>query len=283
MSGPREQTRRNMNEYSRLKWADDPRWSNTRKRDVLKSLAEIGEPAAEARVECQRLADDALAGRLADAKLKVATLYQVGRSHVGALLTDVPAADGRAAYELMDSAQAVERSLQTKLARYRQRTVDCRARVADKTVRLAALHTRIAHNRFNKSAAEEASAAAVEAAACGPGAVPATVKVMDALRLCNRRLAGTHSIMADNEAMYKKLNEQLVAEIRQQAATVVELISYGSTAQKEHAQFDRRYHEAMAEHERLMRRKHALSRHLKTNIVVLESNRSVISLFRPWL
>lgn len=277
-----------MNDYALLKWADDPRWSNARKRDAQKTLAEISEAAAEARAECQRLAASRTADRLADTKVDVAALHRaVDGSHAGAKLTDVAAAvaaaagDGRATVVYdgpVDSAGAVERSLRAKAERFGHRLAACRTRVAEKTAVLARLHARMARNRFNESAPEIATEP-VAGPGGGNGSMAATEKIVDALKLCNRRMADTVVIIADNEVMYKRLNEQLVAEVRQQAATVVELVLHGSTAQQELADFDRRYCRAKAEHDAAVRNKAALSRHLKSNIATHESNRSVVPMF----
>lgn len=264
-----------MSEYLYLKWANDPRWSNARKRDAQKMMAEIGEVAAETYAECQRSVKVAKARRLADAKQKVATLHQVAnRSFLAPLLTGVSGADGRVAYEQMASVDMVEQSLRTKIARYKLWLTGCQTRVAEKTMRLVRLHSSMAHGRYIKTMAT------LEADTGRPGAMAATEKIMDALKLCNRRMARMLSMAADNEVMYQKLNEQLVAEVRQQAAIVAELLSCGSTAKQEQAEFDRRYCQDEANHQTATQRKAVLARYLRSKTAILESHRSVIPLYR---
>jgi len=253
-------------DYGRLKWADDKRWTNDRKRGTYKGLAEVSHRSYDA----EWLADDeATAERLADVKKSTARLYQaVGNRYdvVSHLLPDTPVA-GREAYRRMESAVTAERSLTEKLVRGRHRLNECRQRVANKTARLA---------RLKASVAEARDRAASVRAPKRPPLLEhplTTDKKVDALKLGNRQAARARDIIADNTAMRDALNEQLAADVRQQAIAVVELLAYGTAAKQEAVAYNRDYCRLAAEHDRHVRRNRAQRRVLDKRISVLESNR----------
>lgn len=273
-------------EYARLKQTVDARWSNVKKRGVQKALAEIGSLAAEVRAEGQRLADEWTARRLAAAKASASaadeTLHRfAGPRTLARLLADGPAAADkcRAAYERMGVAASVERSLAARLTLSQQKLAKCRNRVDDKIAKMGRLRVLVA----------EARARAYRVSVAGDGddgdeppdpawtaaLSPAeTAKKMDALRLANRQAARIRDLIAENVTMGHSINGQLAADVRQTAASVVELLAYGSVARREAAEFDREYCRAASRHKHAANRNSAIKQRLRNNITVLESNRS---------
>ncbi|XP_060845250.1 uncharacterized protein LOC132924824 [Rhopalosiphum padi] len=254
-----------MADYGALKWTDDPRWTNTRKRDAYKGLAEASHRDRDA----EWLAGDvATAERLADAKKATAELYEaVGARDdvVGHLLPDQRIAE-RAAYCRMESAAAVERSLREKLVRGRYRLDKCRQRVASKTARLAWLRTTVHAARNPKPVRPPKRPAVLEPALLLDDKV-------DALKLGNLQAARARDIIADNSVMRNALNDQLAADVRRQAIAVVELLAYGTAAKQEAAAYRREYCRMAAEQEYRVRRNEAHKSFLDTRISTLESTR----------
>ncbi|XP_060856647.1 uncharacterized protein LOC132934357 [Metopolophium dirhodum] len=257
-----------MADYGRLKWADDKRWTNVRKRGTYKALAEASNRTNDA----QWLADDeATAERLADAKLSTAALYQALGARddvVGHLLPDSPLT-GRAAYCRMESAVAAERSLREKLVRGRHQLDECRHRVAIKTARLAQLKASVDAARDSVPTKPPRRPPVLES--------PLILdKKVDALKLGNLKAAKARDIIAKNTTMRDVLNEQLASDVRQQATAVVELLAYGTAAKQEAVTYNQEYCRVAGEHENSVRRNNAMRRLLDTRISVLESNRRKI-------
>jgi len=254
-----------MADYGRLKWADDKRWTNVRKRGTYKALAEASNQTNDA----QWLADDeATAERLADAKRSTAALYQaIGARDdvVGHLLPDSPLT-GRAAYCRMESAAAAERSLREKLVRGRHQLDECRHRVAIKTARLAQLKASVDAARNSVPTKPPRRPPVLES--------PLILdKKVDALKLGNLKAAKARDIIAKNTAMRDVLNEQLASDVRLQATAVVELLAYGTAAKQEAVTYNREYCRVASEHKDSVRRNNAKRRFLDTRISILESNR----------
>lgn len=256
-----------MDDYGRLKWADDQKWTNVRKRGTYKGLAD----ASHRDYDAEWLADAAAtAVRLADVKQSTAALYKaVGARDnvVGHLLPDGPLT-GRAAYHQMDSATAVERSLRDKYAHGLHLLDECRQRVANKTAHLARLKARVAAARDPESNRPPRQPKQ-------PVLEPALMrdKKVDALKLGNLQVARARDIIANNMAMRDALNEQLASDVRHQATAVVELLAYGTAAKQEAVAYNRAYCRAKGDYERHVRRKGTHKRMLDTKISVLESNR----------
>jgi len=254
-----------MADYKRLKWADDKRWTNLRKRGTYKALAEASHQTNDAEWLAN---DEATAGRVADVKRSTAALYQAlgARDNVvGHLLPDAPFA-GRAAYFRMESAAVAERSLREKLVRDQHQLDECRHRVANKTARLAQLKARVAVAKKSVPTKPSRRPPVLESALM-------LDKKVDALKLGNLQAAKARDIIANNTAMRDALNEQLASDVRQQATAVVELLAYGMAAKQEAVAYIREYCRVAGEHESSVRRKKAYKRMLDTRISVLESNR----------
>ncbi|VVC26669.1 Hypothetical protein CINCED_3A014946 [Cinara cedri] len=258
-------------DYALLKRAADPRWTNASRRAAQKALADAGALATAVKADGRRLADRADAGRLTELKSSVEVLGKsarraVARQNMDRILVDVPKDGQRALYDRMESAAAVERSLAEKLSHARQRLDTQRIRVAEKTARMARLRAAAARARSPVPPAPREPPA-------GP-VPPATMdKTVDALRIANRQVTRTCDLIAGNMAMRDKLNDRLTADVRQQAATVLELLAYGTYAQQEAAAFNRQYCDALTQHGREARKNYAKHQRLSQNVAVVESIR----------
>lgn len=276
-------------EYMRLKQTVDVRWSNVKKRGAQKGLAEIGSLAAVVRAEGQRLADEWTARQLTAAKASTSAMDEILHQYVGPrslahLLADSPiAADKcRAMYERMDMAASVERSLATRLMLGQQKLAKCRNRIDDKIAKMGRLRALVAEVRARAFAtaadddgsySDEPPDAAWTRERMAVLSPAETANKMDALRLANRQAARIRDLIAENVTMGYSINEQLAADVRQMAATVIELLTYGSVARREATEFDREYCRAVSRHKHAVDRNSVIKRRLRTNIAVLESNR----------
>lgn len=258
-------------DYARLKWAADPRWTNASRRATQKALADVGVHEAIVRADGRRLADQADADRLAKVKSSVVTLsgaaYRaVARNNMDRVLADIPKDEHRVLYDRMESAADVERSLANKMSHARQRLVTQRNRVTEKTACMASLRAKVAEARCPPVSKSPKLAT--------PLFTSATMeKTMDGLRIANRQVARTRDLIAENMAMRDALNDRLTADVRQQAATVLELLAYGTSVQQQTAVFDRQYCQAVEQHGRTVRRKYARHQRISENLAVLESIR----------
>lgn len=259
--------------YKWLKKENDPRWTNAKKRDALKAVAENAVRAAEVSAESRRLEDAEVARRLAETKRSTAAVGDavkrvVARRNMDHVLSVVPAPVDRVAYERMGSAAAVERSMWLKLECVQQRLDDCRHRVAEKESRLGRLHA-IAAERARPAA--EAPPVAVHV----PPLVSPVVleKTTDALKLAGRQLTRVRDLIADNLAMRSALRDQLAEDVRQQAANVAKLIAYRAVAHGEVAAFERLYCRAVDDHGRVARRNATAKRMINEKAADLEVQR----------
>lgn len=269
--------------YEFVKRADDRRWTNTKRRDVAKATAEIGDRTAEVHAEGWRLIQTAKTDRLNAAKRSVAAFgdafsRMVVRKNADHVLSTVPVADGMwAAYDrmmtgdrLVRGPEAVEESLRNILSHHIQRLADCRNRVAEKMRKADDLRPRLVEARR-----EAANRRKGEKGRAEPTTHAAVAKTMDALIVANAHAKRVCDLVADNAHMMDAINDQLTEDVRQQAAAVVKVLSYNTAAQEDAAAYNRLQCRAKADHREVMERKSKQKRRMKTKMATLEYNRFV--------
>lgn len=262
----------NARDYARLKKVADPRWTNASRRTTQKALNDVRVLEAGVRADGQRLADRATANQLTKLKSSVAALkeakyHAVTRNNMEHILADIPWDGQRALFDSMESAVDVERSLANKLSNARNRLAVQRNRVDEKTTRMVHLQASLAKARRPLKPKSQKPAEAF----LDPVMVEKTV---DALRIANRQVARTRDLIAENMATQEALIDLLTADVRQQAATVLELLAYGTSAQQQAAEFDRQYCKAVEQHGHAVRKKYAKHQRINNNMALLDSIRS---------
>lgn len=291
-----------MDNFNWLERAGDSRWTNIGKRDVVKAVATIGGQAAESRADDLLRADDALDERLTETRRTVAEYRDPNRSDSDDQEDECrePKADdgedsrhydhddeddkiddasdnedGVAAFRRTTAAPAAEHMLHEESIRRRKLLTDCRVRVAQKTARLASLRDRL---RKVNGMVDAAGGGGRPVPVRHRGPVPLTFldKKIDALRLANRQAARSRDTIAEEVYALDKLQPQLMADVRMQAAAVVQLIMQGMAAKRELVDYERQHCRIVNDYERVESRNAKQKRMLALRTTTMMANRSVV-------